>query len=95
MNNAGYADMSAPEFTDISPEILTRTFQTNIVGPFLVTQTVVQHIPPGRLDHQHWQLPRFTRTDGRIQFIRDQQSCYHRIHPRPRPRYGDPGDSGQ
>ncbi len=47
VNNAGYADMSAPEFTEISPEILTRTFQTNIVGPFLVTQTVVQHIPRG------------------------------------------------
>lgn len=47
VNNAGYADMSAPDFIDISHEVLTRTIKTNIVGPFLVTQAVVPHIPRG------------------------------------------------
>lgn len=47
VNNAGYADMSTPEFTAISHEILMRTIQTNIIGPFLVTQAVVPHIPQG------------------------------------------------
>lgn len=47
VNNAGYADMSGPEFTSISHETLTRTVQTNIVGPFLVTQAAVPHITEG------------------------------------------------
>lgn len=47
VNNAGYADMSGPEFTSISHETLTRTVQTNIVGPFLVTQAAVPHIAEG------------------------------------------------
>lgn len=47
VNNAGYADMSGPEFTSISHETLTHTVQTNIVGPFLVTQATVPHIVEG------------------------------------------------
>ncbi|MCS3494496.1 3-oxoacyl-[acyl-carrier protein] reductase [Arthrobacter sp. JUb119] len=46
VNNAGYADMSAPAFLSISPETLKRTITTNVIGPFLVTQAAAPHISP-------------------------------------------------
>lgn len=47
VNNAGYADMSGPAFTAISRATLARTVNTNIVGPFLVTQAAVPRMRRG------------------------------------------------
>lgn len=47
VNNAGYADMSAPAFASISRETLTRTIATNVIGPFLLTQAATPHIRRG------------------------------------------------
>lgn len=47
INNAGYADMTAPAFVDISRQTLHLTIQTNVVGPFLFTQHLAPHISDG------------------------------------------------
>lgn len=47
VNNAGYADMLDLEFAAVSRSTLDRTIQTNVIGPFLVTQAALPYIPAG------------------------------------------------
>lgn len=47
INNAGWANLQAPNLTSLSSEVFRRTIDTNIVAPFYLTRAAVPHMPPG------------------------------------------------
>ena len=52
VNNAGIAPVP-PSLLDVTSDLFDKTIAVNLKGPLRLTALAAEHMPRGRVDHQH------------------------------------------